>query len=188
MSTKTLTAAVLAASISGFASAGILTMTADTTTGYDGWAGLSGYKMVLTIDCSTIDAAGSSSSFTLNSWKFEAFDSTNTLQFRATGSGKTFTVAPGASKFVATIGLDTSNISVNNFVPEADSISFGYAFSASESLSDAIAASAGETDGVLTLGSDTGDKGLLTGGYAVPAPSAIAMLALGGLMSRRRKA
>ena len=188
MSTKIFTATVLAASLSGAASAGMLTMTASSTTGSDGWAGLSGYSMVLTIDCSTMGDAGSSSSFSLNSWTFEAFDAYNTVQFRATGSGQTFTVAPGASKFVATIGLDTSNISVNNLVPAADAISFGYAFSAYESLAAAINASAGTTDGVLTLGSDTGDTGLLTGGYAVPAPGAIAMLGLGGLMSRRRKA
>jgi hypothetical protein len=189
MFTKTLTAAVLAASLSGAASAGVLTMTADTTTGYDGWESLSGYKMVLTINCSTIDAAGSSSSFTLNYWKFEAFDSTNTIQFLATGSGDGFTAAPSSGKFVATINLSTSNISLNLFVPKADKISFGYAFSNTESLGDAIAASAGTSDGLLALGGTDGSStGDLEGMYAVPAPGAIAVLGLGGLMSRRRKA
>lgn len=188
MSTKIITATVLAASLSGAASAGMLTMTASSTTGSDGWASLTGYSMVLTVDCSTMGDAGSSSSFSLNSWTFEARDVYNAVQFRATGSGQTFTVAPGASKFIATIGLDTSNISVNNLVPAADAISFSYAFTNYESLQAAIEASAGSSDGMLTLGSDVGETGLLVGTYAVPAPGAIAMLGLGGLMSRRRKA
>ena len=188
MSTKTLTAAVLAASLSGVASAGVLTMTTSSTTGYDGWAGLTGYTMVLTIDCSTMGDAGSSSSFTLNSWSFKALDSANIVQFEANGSGQTFSVAPGTSKFIATIGLNPGNIVTNNMVPVADSIAFGYAFTTSESLTAAIAASAGSSDGILQLGSDAGATGLLVGSYAVPAPGAAALLGLGGLISRRRKA
>lgn len=187
MSTKTLTAAVLAASLSGAASAGVLTMTASSTTGYDGWASLSGYTMVLTINCSTIDDAGSSSSFVLNSWSFKAMDSSSVIKFEARGSGQTFSVAPGAGKFVATIGLNSSDI-VTTMVPVAESISFGYAYNALESLMAAIEASAGTADGILQLGSDTGAEGLLVGGYAVPAPGAAALLGLGGLISRRRKA
>jgi hypothetical protein len=188
MSTKTLTAAVLAASLSGVASAGVLTMTASSTTGFDGWAGLSGYTMVLTIDCNTMGDAGSSSSFTLNSWSFKAMDIYNIVQFEANGSGQTFSVAPGAGKFVATIGLNPSNIVTNNMVPAAESIAFGYAFSNYESLSAAIEASAGSSNGILQLGSDAGATGLLVGSYAVPAPGAAALLGLGGLISRRRKA
>lgn len=188
MSTKTLTAAVLAASLSGAASAGVLTMTASSTTGYDGWASLSGYTMVLTINCSTIDDAGSSSSFVLNSWSFKAMDSSSVIKFEARGSGQTFSVAPGAGKFVATIGLNSSDIVTNNMVPVAQSISFGYAYNALESLMAAIEASAGTADGILQLGSDAGARGLLVGGYAVPAPGAAALLGLGGLISRRRKA
>lgn len=188
MSTKTLAAAVLAASISGFAGAGVLTMTASSTTGFDGWAGLSGYSMSLTIDCSTMTDAGSSSVFTLNSWSFVAKDVYGDVKFSASGSGQIFTVAPGAGKFVATIGLNPSNVLVNDMVPQADSIAFGYAFTNYESLMDAIDASAGTVDGMLQLGSDTGATGILTGTYAVPAPGALAVLGLGGLISRRRKA
>jgi len=188
MSTKTLTATVLAASVTGFASAGVLTMTASSTTGYDGWAGLSGYTMVLTIDCSTIGDAGSSSSFVLNSWSFRAMDSTSVIRFEANGSAQTFSVAPSAGNFVATIGLNSSNIVTNDMVPAAQSISFGYAFSANESLMAAIEASAGTTYGSLQLGSDVGVTGLLVGGYAVPAPGAAALLGLGGLITRRRRA
>ena len=43
-------------------------------------------------------------------------------------------------------------------------------------------------DGILQLGSDAGATGLLVGSYAVPAPGAAALLALSGLISRRRKA
>lgn len=188
MSTKTLTAAVLAASLSGVASAGVLTMTASSTTGFDGWAGLSGYTMILTIDCNTMGDAGSSSSFTLNSWSFKAMDIYNIVQFEANGSGQNFTVAPSAGKFVATIGLNPSNIVTNNMVPAAESIAFGYAFSNYESLSAAIEASAGSSNGILQLGSDAGATGLLVGSYSVPAPGAAALLGLGGLISRRRKA
>ena len=188
MSTKTLTAAVLAASLSGVASAGVLTMTASSTTGFDGWAGLSGYTVILTIDCNTMGDAGSSSSFTLNSWSFKAMDIYNIVQFEANGSGQNFTVAPSAGKFVATIGLNPSNIVTNNMVPAAESIAFGYAFSNYESLSAAIEASAGSSNGILQLGSDAGATGLLVGSYSVPAPGAAALLGLGGLISRRRKA
>ncbi|MFZ4721517.1 MAG: hypothetical protein ACOYMI_00030 [Phycisphaerales bacterium] len=188
MSTKTLTAAVLAASISGFASAGILTMTASSTTGSDGWAGLSGYSMSLTIDCNTLSDAGSSSAFVLNSWSFVAKDVYGDVKFSASGSGQVFTVAPGSGKFMATIGLNPSNVLVNDMVPQADSIAFGYAFTSYESLMNAIEASAGTVDGMLQLGSDTGATGLLTGMYAVPAPGAAALLGLGGLIGRRRKA
>jgi len=163
-------------------------MNASSTTGSDGWSGLSGYSLSLTIDCSTMDDAGSSSVFSLNSWSFAAKDIYGAVKFSANGSGQMFTVAPGAGKFVATIGLNPSNILVNDMVPQADSIAFGYAFTSYESLSAAINASAGTEDGILQLGSDTGDTGILSGTYAVPAPGAIAMLGLGGLMGRRRKA
>lgn len=188
MSNKILTSAVLAASITGFASAGVLTMTADSTTGVDAWAGLSGYKMVLTINCSTMNDAGSSSFFTLNSWTFEAMDADGATKFKATGSNSLITPSPVGGKFVATIGLTASNIDINELVPAVQEIAFTYAFSNTESLMAAIDASANTSNGVLQLGTDINPTGLLTGQYAVPAPGAAALLGLGGLISRRRKA
>ena len=188
MSNKILTSAVLAASITGFASAGVLTMTADSTTGDDAWAGLSGYKMVLTINCSTMNDAGSSSFFTLNSWTFKAMDADGATKFKATGSNSLITPSPVGGKFVATIGLTASNIVTNALVPAVQAIAFTYAFSSTDSLMAAIDASANTPNGVLQLGTDIHPTGLLTGQYAVPAPGAAALLGLGGLIGRRRKA
>jgi hypothetical protein len=192
MSTKILTAAVLAASITGFAGAGLLTMTANSTTGVDAWAGLSGYKMVLTIDCSTMNDAGSSSSFTLSDWDFKAFSASGEMKFHAEGTNKTFTASGTGPKFLAVINLDDSEIKTNLFAPPVDSISFSYSFTGSESLLAAITASAIPSNGELQLGTTAGtgptDTGMLYGGYAVPAPGAAALLGLGGLISRRRKA
>jgi len=126
--------------------------------------------------------------FSLTSWNFVAKDSFGTVKFSASGSGQVFTTAPGAGKFVATIGLAPSNIGVNAMVPQADSISFGYDYFPNESLNAAITASAGTTDGFLQLASNTGDTGILAGSYAVPAPGAITLLGLAGLAGRRRRA
>jgi hypothetical protein len=144
--------------------------------------------MSLTIDCSTMNDVGSSSSFTLNNWTFMARDSAATVKFLAEGSNLTFSAAPGTGKFIATIGLNPSNILINAMVPVAESISFSYAFSGTESLLAAIEASAGTTNGELSLGTDRGATGELSGIYATPAPGVAVLLGLGGLISRRRKA
>ncbi|MBM4006016.1 MAG: hypothetical protein FJ292_00380 [Planctomycetes bacterium] len=182
------TTTVLAASLSGAASAGVLTMTASSTTGSDGWASLLGYTMVMTIDCSTIDDAGSSSSFVLNSWSFKAMDSSSVIKFEAKGSAKTFSVAPNFGMGVVTFELNSSNTVTNNMVPAAEAFTFVYAFSANESLRAAIEASAGTAAGILQLGTGIVPTGTLAGRYAVPAPGAAALLVLAGVMSRRRKA
>lgn len=189
MSNKLATVSVLAASILACnAGAGMLTMTASNPVGSDDWAGLVGYKMVLSVDCATLTDSGSASTFTLNAWDFKAYDNGGTMKFHATGSGETFTVSGGVSVFKAVIGLSSSNIVVNDFVPAVESIAFSYAFSGSESLDAAIAASAGTSDGELQLGTDLGNTGILSGTYAVPAPAATALLGLAGLAGRRRRA
>jgi MYXO-CTERM domain-containing protein len=189
MSTKLTTAAVLAAStIACTAGAGMITMTASSPIGSDDWSGLTGYSMKLTIDCATLNDAGSASSFTLSGWEFAAFDSYGAMQFRASGSGESFTVSGGSSKFTAVIGLSNSNITLNNLVPMAQAIAFTYAFAGSESLNGAITASANTNDGQLQLGTDLGGTGILAGSYAVPAPGAAALLGLAGFAGRRRRA
>jgi hypothetical protein len=188
MSTKLATAVLAASTIACSASAGLLTMSASNSVGTDDWSGLTGYSMSLTIDCATLDTAGSASTFTLAGWTFKAFDSTGTMKFHAAGSGETFTVSGGGSKFLAVIGLSNSNILVNDFAPAVQSIAFSYAFAGSESLDAAIGASAGTTDGELSLGTDLGNTGILAGTYAVPAPGAMALLGLAGVASRRRRA
>lgn len=181
--------ALLATSIvAGTAGAGVLTMTAINPTGSDAWGGLTGYKMELTIDCSTLDSAGSSSTFTLSSWDFKAFDSLNVMVFHAIGADKTFTASGSGPKFSAVIGLSNDNIVKNDLTPAAQSIAFSYAFEASDSLGQAIANSANSADGELMLGTDLGATGILAGSYAVPAPAATALLGLAGLVTRRRRA
>lgn len=181
--------ALLATSIvAGTAGAGVLTMTANNPTGSDAWGGLSGYRMELTIDCSTLDDAGSSGTFTLSAWNFKAFNERGVMVFNAIGTEKTFTVSPGSPKFSAVIGLSNDNIVLNTLEPVAQSISFSYAFEAGESLNQAILNSANSADGELKLATNIGDTGILAGSYAVPAPAATALLGLAGLVSRRRRA
>lgn len=188
MSTKLFTAVLAATTLAASAHAGMLTMTASSPTGTDGWAGLTGYSMVLTIDCGTITDAGSASSFTLAGWDFKAFDGSGTMQFHATGAGQSFTVSGGVSVYTAVIGLANDNILVNNLAPAVESLAFTYAFSAAQSLESAIYGSANTVDGQLQLGSDLGETGILAGSYAVPAPAAAALLGLAGLAGRRRRA
>lgn len=189
MSTKLTAVAMLAASTVAFsAGAGMLTMTASNPIGTDDWSGLVGYSMQLTIDCATMNDAGSASSFTLSNWDFKAFDSYGAMQFHASGAGETFSVSGGSSKFTAVIGLSNSNITLNNLSPAAQAIAFTYAFTGYESLDAAISGSANTTDGELSLGTDLGATGILAGSYAVPAPAATALLGLAGLVARRRRA
>jgi hypothetical protein len=54
-------------------------------------------------------------------------------------------------------------------------------------LEAAITASAALTKGALMLGTDSNGGGDLSGFYAVPAPSALALIGIGGLMVRRRR-
>ena len=186
--TRNILALLAASTLAGTAGAGILTMTASSTTGTDNWAGLVGYRMELTIDCSTLVDAGSASTFTLNHWRFKAWDASDNLAFDASGSDNTPTISPNGSKFSAVIGLSTASITVNNLVPQADSITFTYAFDGSESLNTAIFASQNSADGLLQLGNNADITGLLSGQYAVPAPGAIALLGFGALAARRRRA
>ena len=181
--------ALLATSIlAGTAGAGVLTMTANNPVGSDAWSGLTGYRMELTIDCSTLNDAGSSASFTLASWEFKAFNSFGMMVFNAIGVDKTFTASGGSPKFSAVIGLSNDNIVLNKLTPAAQSIAFTYAFEAGESLDQAITNSANSIDGELSLGTDLGDTGILAGSYAVPAPGAVTLLGLAGLAGRRRRA
>jgi hypothetical protein len=170
------------------AGAGVLTMTANNPVGSDAWSGLSGYRMELTIDCSTLNDAGSSATFTLAAWNFKAFDNAGTMVFHASGTDKDFTASGGPSKFNAVIGLSNDNIFKNDLAPVAQSIAFSYAYEVGQSLDQAIWASANTTDGELTLGTDLNPTGILAGPYAVPAPGAAALLGLAGVMSRRRRA
>lgn len=181
--------ALLATSIvAGTAGAGVLTMTANNPTGSDAWGGLSDYRMELTIDCSTLDDAGSSGTFTLSAWNFKAFDKLGVMVFNAIGTDKTFTASGGTPKFNAVIGLSNDNIVVNSLTPAAQFIAFSYAFETGESLNQAILNSANSADGELKLATNLGDTGILAGSYAVPAPAATALLGLAGLIGRRRRA
>ncbi len=180
----------LTAAFAAPAAAGVLTMTADSASGADAWSGYTNYKMVLTITSDDLNTAGSASSFTLQSWNFRAYDQLGTKVLEATGGPASFSTGPGTTTFLAVISLN-GIIDPNDFEPKADYVAFSYKFTAGQTLDDAIAKSAGKPQvGVLTLGiSDvsTNTAGDLVGTYAVPAPSALALVGVGGLMSRRRR-
>ena len=181
-------ASIVATAATAAAQAGMLTMTASNASGADAWGSLAGYRLVLTIDCATLDAAGSSSAFTLNSWTFEAFDSTDVLVFDASGAGNGFS-ASGSGPFTALINLSAATIAVNDLSPMADYIAFSYQYSSGDSLGAAIEASALPSEiGELILGTSAGGGGDLIGFYSVPAPGTAALLALAGLATRRRRA
>lgn len=177
----------LTAAFAAPAAAGMLTMTADSASGADAWSGYTNYKMVLTITSNDLNATGSASSFTLQSWNFQAFDSTGTKVFDATGSASSFSSQGTGPTFNAVISLNSGAITTNALNPTADYVAFSYDFIEESSLEAAITASAALTKGALVLGTNAGVGGDLSGFYAVPAPSALALIGVGGLMGRRRR-
>lgn len=177
----------LTAALAAPAAAGVLTMTTSSADGADAWAGYTGYKMVLTIDSSALDTAGSAGSFTLQAWDFQAFDSSGTKVFAATGNATNFSSQGSGPLYTAHIELTSGNITTNTLSPTADFLAFSYEFINASSLGGAITDSATANKGALTLGTSQGGGGDLTGFYAVPAPSALAIVGLGGLVRRRRR-
>ena len=177
----------LTAAFAAPAAAGVLTMTAGSASGADAWAAYTGYKMVLTITSDDLNNAGSANSFTLQSWNFQAFDSTGTQVFAASGSTTTFSAQGTGPTYNAVISLDSGTITKNTLDPIANYVAFSYDFVDASSLEAAITASAAITKGSLMLGTDLGGGGDLSGFYAVPAPSALALIGVGGLMGRRRR-
>jgi hypothetical protein len=177
----------LTAAFAAPAAAGMLTMTADSPSGADAWSGYTDYKMVLTITSDDLNNAGSASSFTLQSWNFQAFDSTGTQVFAASGSATTFSAQGTGPTYNAVISLDSGTITKNTLDPIANYVAFSYDFVDASSLEAAITASAAITKGSLMLGTDLDGGGDLSGFYAVPAPSALALIGVGGLMGRRRR-
>jgi len=177
----------LTAAVAAPATAGVLTMTAKSADGADAWSGYTGYKMVLTITSDDLNTAGSASSFTLQGWDFQAFDATGMKVFAANGSATTFSAQGTGPTFNAVISLDSGTITTNALNPTADYVAFSYDFINASSLEAAITASAAITKGSLMLGTDLNGGGDLSGFYAVPAPSALALVGLSGLMGRRRR-
>ena len=177
----------LTASIAAPAAAGMLTMTVDSTDGWDAWSGYTRCKMVLTIESSDLDTAGSAAGrFTLQAWDFKAFDSNDVQVFAATGSASAFSMQGAGPVYKAQIELQSGNITTN-LSPAANYLAFSYEFTASATLAKAITDSATLNRGALSLGTNLGGGGDLSGLYAVPAPSALALLGVGGLMGRRRR-
>ena len=177
----------LTAAFAAPATAGMLTMTADSASGAGDWSGYTGYKMVLTITSDDLNTAGSASSFTLRGWDFQAFDATGMQVFAATGSATTFSAKGNGPTYNAVISLDSGTITKNTLDPIANYVAFSYDFIDEFSLEAAITASAAITKGSLTLGTDLGGGGDLSGFYAVPTPSALALIGVGGLVGRRRR-
>ena len=177
----------LTAAVTAPATAGVLTMTADSASGADAWSGYEGYKMVLTITSDDLNTAGSAGSFTLQGWDFQAFDATGMLVFAATGSATTFSAQGTGPTYNAVISLDSGTITKNTLDPIANYVAFSYDFVDASSLEAAITASAAITKGSLMLGTDLGGGGDLSGFYAGPAPSALALIGVGGLIGRRRR-
>jgi hypothetical protein len=190
----------LTASIAAPAAAGLLTMTVNSANGADDWSSYSNYKMVLTIDSDDLDKSGSAGTFTLNSWKFEAFNQ-NDLCFVASGTAQEFTataIDPNDLDvgYKALVKLQAGTITDHTLAGEGTPtwlMQFSYEFVGNNmTLAQAINASAGRPAGELTLSatyttSTPVTSGELFGTYTVPAPSAIALLGVGGLMVRRRR-
>jgi hypothetical protein len=184
----------LTAAFAAPAAAGMLTMTANNASGADDWSTLSEYTMVLTITTDDLNTAGSAGSFTLTGWDFQAFNKSGMQVFAANGSATSFSASGSGPIFNAQIALDPGNITTNILTPKANFLQFSYEFvGSSMTLAQAIFASAGRDVGQLTLATTvvgsspvitTGD---LVGTYAVPAPSALALIGVGGLMGRRRR-
>jgi hypothetical protein len=191
----------LTASIAAPAAAGLLTMTVNSANGADDWSSYSNYKMVLTIDSDDLDKSGSAGTFTLNSWKFEAFNQ-NDLCFVASGNAFIATFDPPSDPSdpdvvqKALVALQAGTITDPTLAGGETPtwfMQFSYEFVGNNmTLAQAINASAGRPAGELTLSatyttSTPMTSGELFGTYTVPAPSAIALLGVGGLMVRRRR-
>jgi hypothetical protein len=107
---------------------------------------------------------------------------------KAIGGLVNFSAGSGQTTFLAIIDL-RGTIDPNDLSPKADYVAFSYEFTndQTQTLKEAIETSAELTKGSLMLGTNLGGGGDLSGFYAVPAPSALALIGVGGLMGRRRR-
>ena len=194
---STAVACLTAIALSGAAWASIpstsITMSVAGANGEDNWGELSNFKLLLTIECADLNtAASASSAFTLTSWHFRAY-ADNIMdpvhkRYEASGSATQISFQDLGATKKATINLTGGTVTTNLFAPQVDSLSFEYMCNLTDSLRDAIEASAGTPAGQLTLSNNDGITGLMGGVYAaVPAPGAAVLMLVGAAFSRHRR-
>ncbi len=170
-----------------------ITMSVAGANGEDNWGSLSNFKLLLTIDCATLNTPSSASSaFTLTGWHFLAY-ADNIMdpahkRYEATGSATQISFQDLGATKKATINLTGGSVTTNLFAPPVESLSFEYMCNLTDSIRQAIEASAGTPSGQLTMWNNDGITGLMGGVYAaVPTPGAAALMAMGALFSRNRR-
>jgi hypothetical protein len=163
-----------------------VTLTTSMASGTGLYDDYNGYTLSLEMSFAT-DA--SATSFTLDSWTFRVLDGVTEV-FRETGSDTQPSFDPGLAK----IALENAGFLGGSLTPAPTLLQFSYEFDASDPglLRSALENSAEAGTGLLTVGTydEIQDQaGSLEGAYTfVPGPSALALLALGAVLTRRRAA
>lgn len=165
-----------------------VTLTTTSAVGDGLYAGSNGYTLSLAM---SFAADASATSFTLDSWTFRVLTSAGDEVFRETGSNTQPAFDP-TTPGTAQIALTDGGFLTGSLTPAPTLLQFSYQFNPDSPglLNAALYDSAEAMTGFLTVGTDSGDSvGSLQGAYTyVPGPSALALLALGAVLTRRRAA
>ena len=178
-----------AASLTGSSLAGIVSLSvAADSIGSGLYAGYTGAKITITMNID--DTASAVAGEITSNWSIAITQGSSTL-LAGTGTSSFTVFDMGGSTFkMESALLGGVWTVVGGLTPEPNQIQISYAGEPSDTLLAAISASAGTTDGRLTVGTISGsDVGALIGEYTVvPAPSALVLLAGGLVLARRRRA
>jgi hypothetical protein len=164
-----------------------VTLTTSMASGTGLYSTYDGYTLSLDMSFAT-DA--SATVFTLNNWTFRVLNLDGAEVFQETGSD----TQPGFDPGLAKIALTNAGFLGGSLTPAPTELQFSYQFDASNPglLRSALEESAKAGTGLLTVGTydEIQDQaGSLEGAYTfVPGPSALALLALGAVLTRRRAA
>ena len=166
-----------------------VTLTATSAVGDGLYAGFNSYTLSLGM---SFAADASATSFTLDSWTFSVLNSAGDEVFSKAGSNTQPAFDPTTPAVTAQIALTDGGFLTGSLTPAPTLLQFSYQFNPDSPglLNAALNHSAEAMTGFLTVGTDSGDSvGSLQGAYTyVPGPSALALLALGAVLTRRRAA
>ncbi len=167
-----------------------VTLTTSTDSGSGLYSTNVGYTLSLEM---SFAADASATSFTLNNWTFRVLNLVGAEVFQETGSD-TEPSFDASMPGLAMIALTNAGFLGGSLTPAPTLLQFSYQFDASNPglLRSALENSAEAGTGLLTVGTydEIQDQaGSLEGAYTfVPGPSALALLALGAVLTRRRAA
>jgi hypothetical protein len=187
---NTIVGLAAAASFTSASLAGMVSMTvAADSIGSGLYASHTGAKITITMDIS--DTAMATDNEITSSWSITVVSAGGSTLLSGTGNSSFTVYDLGGANFRMDSALtDGTWTVVDGLTPEPNLIQIAYVGMDTDTLVQAITNSADTADGTLTVGTTGGDDtGALIGIYSVvPAPSALALLAGGLILARRRRA